>query len=170
MITRITLDDSAVQAVLQSMPASIGKAKNKAVANTTRYADKEAKRRMAKATGIKQTVFQRFRVKKRLRLGNGVVWLGYSDVKSGYVGKLSQAYKGAFAGPYYFESGFVAEMKSGHTAVFKRKGKSRLPIVEQVVKITAAEIVMQGLASDASKELERQVESQLQSIAQAVRR
>lgn len=68
----------------------------------------------------------------------GSVWIGTQPVKASYVGKVRQLKKGARSGAHFFERAFVASMKSGHAGIFKRLGKSRLPIREQSIKLNQA--------------------------------
>ncbi|MGR8932651.1 MAG: hypothetical protein ACU836_18685 [Gammaproteobacteria bacterium] len=178
----VSLDAKAVLGVLDALPGNIDKVTRSAIGATTTWAKKEGQKRLAASTGIKPSVFSQYRVKARRWIDNGVIWFGYNDVKSGYVGNLTQDSAGAWAEQYYFAGGFVAEMLSGHVGIFKRegakrlmtrgrfKGKKRQPIVEQVVKLNVAPIIVEGLAIDAQAELERRVVEKLTALNAGVRR
>lgn len=64
-------------------------------------------------------------------------------IKAARVGKPRQTKTGAKAGQHTYPGGFVATMPSGHTGIFKRKGGSRLPIAEQVIKMPDGESIAQ---------------------------
>lgn len=66
----------------------------------------------------------------------GVMSLGILPVRSGDIGKPRQSKAGARAGTYFWQGAFAARMPSGHQAVFKRRGRARLPIKETTVVIS----------------------------------
>ncbi len=49
-------------------------------------------------------------------------------IKAAKLGSMRQTKTGATVGKYMFHSAFVATMPRGYTSVFKRKGKTALPI------------------------------------------
>lgn len=100
----ITLTDSEVEALLGRLPQSIFRARQSAIAKTTTFAKRRLQQRMEAATGIRKTVFTRFRVKSKRKRDSGIIWFGYRDVKAGYVGKLAQDPAGAFAGEYFLRA------------------------------------------------------------------
>lgn len=66
-------------------------------------------------------------------------------------------------------SGFIATMASGHTGVFKRKGKTRLPIQEKFgpsigIVFKRANRLVQKVTADAYKNLEKNIDSQIRFI------
>ena len=155
MTFNVTLDSAEVQRVIDGLPSLIFRAQRSAIGDTTAWAKKELQNALAIKTGIPDYVFRRFRVKTRRDQERGIVWLGLNEVKAAYVGKLSQDATGAFAGQYYFPGGFIATMNSGHTGIFKRKGTSRLPLVEQAVNLDTGFEVAAEIASLAGPELRR---------------
>lgn len=76
---------------------------------------------------------------KSIRLkgaGGGVaLWYGLNDIPvSSFKGRVKQDAGGAWAGEFYHEGGFVGRSKHGKSkmTIFKRSGKKRLPIREQL--------------------------------------
>lgn len=64
------------------------------------------------------------------------LWFGVNPIEAGGIrGKPRSIQGGAAVGKYSFDGAFVATMKSGHTSIFKRRGKERLRIDEQEVDI-----------------------------------
>ena len=53
-------------------------------------------------------------------------------VKAHQMGHLRQTRTGAKAGKRHFKGAFVATMPTGHTGIYKRKGRKKLPIREVV--------------------------------------
>jgi hypothetical protein len=84
----------------------------------------------------------------------GQAWFGTLPVLASDVGKPRQTRLGARAGKHAFPGAFVATMPSGHIGIFKRRSASRLPIVEQVVQLSAAESAIEGVARQTSTRLE----------------
>lgn len=164
MAVTVTLDKAEVQRVIDALPQTIFKAQRSAISTTTTWAKKELQSRMIGKTGMPAKVFRQFRVKSRRDREKGVVWLGVKQVKAAYAGKMSQDVGGAFAGAYYFEGGFVAKMKSGHESIFKRLGKSRLPIAEQTVNIDIGLEVAEDVAIAAQAELRNRFAAKVREL------
>lgn len=165
----VRLDDQVVQQYLQTEgPRKVYNALRSAIRTTTTWAEKREDELMAAATQIPISVFKKVRIKKFILGGSsasafgaggspesGLVWSGYNPIKARFVGKMSQSDGGAWAGAYYFPGAFIAKTPNGLTAIFKRRGKSRPPIVEERVNIPQAEGVAQKVADEAQQELLR---------------
>lgn len=134
---------------LAAKPAQVERAERRAVNKTLKWAGGFVARTLShinriplktltRGGGTSQGVRVRFNLAKGFE-NSGSAWIGSNPVKASYVGKLRQLKKGARAGRHFFERAFVASMSTGHVGIFKRRGQSRLGIVEQVVPITAAE-------------------------------
>lgn len=168
---RIRFDDSEAQEFLRTHgPRKVHNALRSAIRTTTTWAEKRLDQQLAAETAIPISVFRRFRVKKKILGGSaasafggggqteqGRIWSGYNPIKARFAGKMSQSEGGAFAGQYYFPGAFIATMRrsSGLTAIWRRKGKGRLPIVEQTVNIPQAEAIAERVADEAGQEFMR---------------
>lgn len=88
---------------------------------------------LSKQTGIQQKL-----IRKRLQILKAgrktlkaMLKSNNQYIPARELGGLRQTAKGAKAGKFFYEGGFVSTMPStGQTSIFKRKGKSRLPIRE----------------------------------------
>jgi len=176
-LINVTLIDEGVQKVLDGLPKTIFAAQRSAISTTTTWAGKELRNRMRVRTGIPARVFRRFRVKTKRNRETGTVWIGLNRVKATYLGtessdketgkksyKLVQTKTGARAGKFFFEGGFVAAMNSGHAGIFKRKGQSRLPIVEQYVDIDLGFEVAEEVATQAQIELRNRFAAKVREL------
>lgn len=67
-----------------------------------------------------------------------VIWVGRNPIKAAYLGDLFQSDKGAGAGGYYWKGAFTAATRSGHSSIFYRLGRGRLPIEERRVPLSEA--------------------------------
>lgn len=70
--------------------------------------------------------------------GDVQIWYGLNDLPvSAFKGRVKQDTGGAWAGEFYHEGGFVRKSKYGRqrNTIFKRKGKGRLPVAEQLQAI-----------------------------------
>lgn len=119
-----------------------------------------ATRAIAAQKGIPARVI-RERVKVRranLQRVQARVWVGTYAVRVAELGALHQGKKGARAGRGKVIPGsFVATMASGHTGVFKRKGRPRLPIKEQTISLLpAAEIALNAAVAAGRRVIERE--------------
>ena len=65
------------------------------------------------------------------------LWYGLNDMPvSSFKGRPRQDVGGAWAGKFYHEGGFIGKaQKKNKLTIFKRQGKQRLPIVEQLQSI-----------------------------------
>lgn len=75
----------------------------------------------------------------------GIAWFGTNPIKAGYLGTPRRTAGGARVGQHVFPGSFVATMPSGHVGIFHRAGRARLPIVEEVVRLTAAPQAIDGI-------------------------
>ena len=149
----IVLQDSELRAALDALPQTIFKAQRSAIRTTATWTGKELRKRMRDRTGFPAKVFNKFRVKTKRNRETGTVWIGLNKVKASYVGKLSNDTKGAWAGDYYFEGGFIAKMRSGHVGIFKRINSDRSSIVEQSVELPFGFEVAEDVAQAAQEQL-----------------
>ncbi len=124
----------------RALPKQAERAEKRAVGKTTTKARSELVKDVARQNQITQKIIRRFRSARKISRSRltGIAWLGYRPIKASYVGKPRQTKRGVRVRRFFFEGAFVATMPSGHTGVFKRKGKERLPIVEQVIELQRA--------------------------------
>jgi hypothetical protein len=78
-----------------------------------------------------------------------------------FVGKLTQTQGGAKAGKKFFQNGFIATLRSGRTAIFKRVGNTR-KIETQKIEMENAGDELLSDASEVSIEFKRRFESKMQ--------
>jgi hypothetical protein len=164
MALLIQLIDDGVQQTLDALPQTIFRAQRSAIGTTTTWAKKTMQTRLIAKTGIAARVFRNFRVKSRRDRDTGIVWIGFNPVKASYVGKLKQDNGGAWAGQYYFKGGFVTTLRSGHTGIFKKSGRSRLPIAEQTVVLKAGFAIAEAVAHEAQIELRARFAAKLREL------
>lgn len=165
MIASLQLDTRQVENMVNAMPQQIFQASLFAVNKTAAFAQKRLQGEMATRADIPKTVWRRYRTAKRFNrsVATGTVWLGLNQIKAAYAGKMRQDAHGAWSGKRYFDGGFIATMKSGHTGIFKRTGVRGLrggkwwtQIEEQSVDVNLGFQVANEVATAASAELDRQ--------------
>lgn len=165
MIVSLQIDKSQVAAFIDVMPRQIFQASQFAVGKAAKFAQKRLQGEMATRADIPKNVWRRYRTAKRFnrQVASGVVWIGLNQVKAAYAGKIRQDAHGAWSGKRYFDGGFIATMKSGHTGIFKRTGvrgkrggKWWTQIEEQTVDVNLGFQVANEVADAASAELDRQ--------------
>jgi len=135
------------QKFLKSLPAQVNRAQRRSIIKTLKWGGSFVARTVAIQTGIPLKLLTKGGGKRdgvrvrysfpKLKEIKGTAWIGGSPIKAAYVGKLKQREDeaGARAGKYFFKGGFIARMKSGHTGIFKRVGKHRLPLREETVSL-----------------------------------
>lgn len=122
---------------LGATPKQVKLALSRALARTA------SKLRTLSAKGLKNELeLKRIRaLRKRLKsikLRKGVMegvqlWYGLNDMPvSWFKGRPRQDARGAWSGKFFHEGAFVGRLKNGELTIFKRKGKARLAIEEQL--------------------------------------
>jgi len=138
-------------------PGQIKRARKRAVKKTVKQITNKGRRAIAEEHHLPQKVLKksgnyRGRVLSRIYHGGsgGHIWFGNNPIKSGYIGRLRNApnHGGAFARDFYFKGGFIATMRSGHTGIFERDGRKRLPISEADVALDRADGLIRNLAQE----------------------
>ncbi|MFH1493744.1 MAG: phage tail protein [Pseudomonadota bacterium] len=164
----VAIDATDVLYQFGAMPAQAERATKRALTLTAKWIDTQGSRAIAKASGVPLKALKRGKGVGRVRIKSpsasalrASVWFGLMPVKAAYVGKLSQLKKGARAGKHVFPGGFVGRMPSGHIGIYLRKGKARLPIVEQSVKLEQAQTILEGVASEAGDVLQQKMAHEL---------
>ena len=149
----VQFDTREVDEFNRAMPREIFNAQRSAIRTTTTWAEKELEKRMADATQIPLKAFKVYRVKSRASDELGSVFFGFNPIQAKYLGKMEEVGSGAMAGSYFFQGGFIARMQNGNENIFKRKGKSRLPIESQFAKLPQSETITAAVADIAEQEL-----------------
>jgi hypothetical protein len=141
---------ASIQTALDERPAQAGRALVRAINKTLTWAVSQGLRAIARENDIPLKALRgrrrgRKRNASRRRL-TGTAWFGTLPVRASDVGAPRQTRAGARAGKHFFDRAFVARVTSGHIGIFKRAGHSRLPILEQVVRLQAADKAIEGVA------------------------
>lgn len=145
---------AAIQTELTARPHQASVALVRAINKTLNWARSQGLRSIAAEHGIPLKTLRGNKSERRRGRGivrsairtniTGWVWFGTRPIKASYLGTLRQQPLGAMAGKHSFPGGFVATMPTGHIGIFRRSGRSRLPIQEEVVRLEATQ---QALAS-----------------------
>lgn len=86
------------------------------------------------------------------------------------LGDMSLSPIGATAGNYIFRGAFVANMKSGHRGVFRRKGTSKLPIKEQYIMLDnyASKLIKTLIDEQSQAVFEKNFQHQIKRLTGAI--
>ena len=134
-----------IGATLNQVRYALHSALRRTEATLRKNATSELKRRLnlRAAVAIRKR-FRSLKVKSSIQMrssgankGEAGIWLGLNDLPvSDFKGRPADDPAGAFLNDYFFENGFVTKSKfKGKNTIFKRAGKSRLPIQEQTIDI-----------------------------------
>lgn len=118
--------------------AAFGRACSRTAATLRKMSSKGLKDELQlRAVGVLRKRLKSIRLRGS-KDGDVQIWYGLNDLPvSQFKGRVKQESGGAWAGKFYHEGGFVRKAKYGRqkNTIFKRKGKGRLPIVEQLQRI-----------------------------------
>ncbi|MFM5422209.1 hypothetical protein ACET8S_04985 [Aeromonas veronii] len=133
---------------LQASDKQIKFALSRALRRTEASLRKLSSKGLPKVLGLRVATALRKRLRSiKLRATPGsdgvALWYGLNPLPvSSFKGRVQQDDGGAWKKDYYFDDAFVAKSsKKGQNTIFKRKGKDRLPIVEQSITIEDAAFV-----------------------------
>ena len=165
-----------IQQMLRDVPAKMGLVISRSINRTTAGARADIAREIAGRVNMKQAAIKKGIIQKK---SNRNYWQGELDITSRRIPLIEfsagQTARGVTyridktGGRQLRESAFIATMASGHTGVFRRKAKGRLPIVE--LRGPSVGIVFEGAAgltrrieALAYKKLEQNIDSQVRYI------
>lgn len=169
---RVSLDDSAFQRFTTDFPRAVYNATRSAHRSTATFIKKEIENTLSEKYEIPLKTLKKYRVTSKQRDFFSAVTTGWnpipakSSADNSFIGKLAQEHGGAWAGAYYFEKGFIATLRSGRTAIFKRVGNTRLPIKTQTININESPNVVNEMGILAGVEFKRRFELKMQEYIQ----
>lgn len=147
---------------LGALPEDSRKAERRAIRRTLQFARSRMLKRASQESAITQKSLRQAR--RSFYSWNdegGEAWLGTLDMKAGFVGRVSQQKKGAKVGQHKFPGAFTAHLYGRHS-IFKRKGRSRFPVIEQTIPVEVDEGFMSILRYQADQRLLEQYISDLE--------
>lgn len=156
--------DQLERALLAS-PRDVQRAERRSLKRTITWVRKQMLREGSREFRVPQARLKEARRSTVSTADDGArAWLGMSPIRTGYLGAPRQQKRGARVGKHSFPGAFVASRDSGYTGIFTRRGKSRLPIEEQVVKAEhgITDSFMRWLADNADQRLLREFTQNLE--------
>ena len=151
---------ASVQAALRERPEQAGRAMVRTINKTLTWVRSQLSRRVAKESGLPvKPIRNRIRIKRASRRSvAGHAWLGINPIPAIYAVRNPRPgppYRGlgVRAGKTFFRSAFIYPVY-GVLNVFKRTGKSRLPVKRQDIELVGAERVFDAIGLDADERFE----------------
>lgn len=144
MLIRVGLEGTkAVLNAYAGLPAQIARAQRRTIRKGTQFAARQTIRQLAAAHGIPQRVL---RQRRRVTASpdKGFVFIGVLPIALIHLA-ARQNKKGVRAGGQQYDHAFISQMPSSHTGVFRRKGRSRLPIRELVLQLNQSVAVVENV-------------------------
>jgi len=162
MSVSITVDpkqQAAIAAALNAQPAMAQRALVRTINKVLNSVRSQGLRAIARTHDIPYSALRKRRRAAVVRASRqdltGRAWFGTVPVKASYLGKPRQSRLGAKVGRHKFDGAFVATTPTGHVGIFKRAGRSRLPIEEQVVKLSAARAALSPVEAGVADQVEK---------------
>lgn len=152
-----------------AIEAKIQRAQRSATQTTTTWADKLIKEKLIRLNpDIPQSVIKKYRVFKKMRGGRGGeygdILTGFNPVKAKFAGKIEVAEDGVFAGRFFFQKAFyaaIAHNTNREPSIYKRKGRSRFPVVEQKVEVLHVPELIESLLPVIAAEMKLRFETKM---------
>jgi hypothetical protein len=119
-------DLAELEAQLMASVPQVNRAIDRALKKTARWLETHSKRELGTALQVPQRVFKtrffrHFSTKNGKRSVN--VWFGLDSMRSIDLGNPRQTAQGVKVGKHLFSGAFIANMKSGHTGIFRRSNE-----------------------------------------------
>lgn len=157
---------------IKALPDQVNRASLFAINRTAEWLKSSAAREISAEKRVKlKVILDRIKIlkanKKQLSANiNANMWA----LKGKDLGNMTQSSFGATAGSHLFKRAFVANMKSGHRGVFRRKGKERLPIKEQYVMLDnyASKLIANLIDQESPAVFEKHFGHQIKKITGAI--
>ncbi|APR98965.1 phage tail protein [Wolbachia endosymbiont of Folsomia candida] len=141
----------------------------KALNKTALWLKAQAAKEISKEKQIKLTVMRkRLRIiKARASTLEVLVKANLYAVSASSLGSMRQTKMGAKAGKYMFDNAFIATMPEGHRGVFKREGRTALPIKEVKLPLEpeASRIISELVIHEVEAVFEKFLQRELNYIA-----
>lgn len=132
-LDRIALDLAATE-------KEVSRALNSTLSKIGRWLRGRAVSGLSKELGIKREILRQRRLKMRpiiksAKGGHISIFFGLDPISYVYLGTPVKTARGVQIGKHYIEGGFVAKAPNGKLMVFKREGRTRLPIKKQSLDV-----------------------------------
>lgn len=148
---RVEVDNiEGVKVALENWPRQARWALRSSINKNVRWTSRQGLRDIARAHEIPLRVLSRrrraaYRLARAYTLA-GSAWFGTASIAASYLGVPRQTKAGARVRNKFFPGAFVATMPTGHVGIFRRAGKSRLPITQERVKLDSSLGVLRRLS------------------------
>ena len=141
----------------------------RAINKTALWVQAQSAREISKQKKILlKLVRQRLKVIKSSRQAlKAFIIANFYGIKATKLGSPRQDSIGSSVGAHKFPGAFVAKMpKTGHVGIFKRKGRSRLPIQEQYVELNpeATEIIEKNIENEARQVFQKYFDHEFEYV------
>ncbi len=158
-------DQDLISRQLALTQHSIQKAEARAVNKTARWLRTQVLRQVSRAVRIPQKALKsRFLIPKKANRTEtrATFWAGMYGIDPLWLGAGRRTKTGYRVGRRQFVGGFRATMRSGHTGVFRREGRERLPIIQEYITInTETEEAVRRLIPRAEHELIKKLKQEI---------
>jgi hypothetical protein len=174
LIVKPSPDLAAWQRALTATEAQLSIAATRALNKTARWARTQVASQTAKALSIKVGPVRAGLVLVRATRSQPQSVVGLSAkagaIKAKHLGSATQNATGVRVGQRQFDHAFLATMPQGHQGVFRRRGKTRLPIQEVHIVVTGKmQDIMEELSNGpAMHQFQRIFERELRFLLRAV--
>ncbi|WP_341808891.1 phage tail protein [Wolbachia endosymbiont (group E) of Neria commutata] len=154
---------------IDSQESKVRLAAVRALNKTALWLKSQAAKEISKEKQIKLTVMRkRLRIiKARASTLEVIIKANLYDVKAHLLGNIKQTSTGSKAGKHMFTNAFIATMPKGHRGIFKRKGKTALPIQEVKLPLEpeASKIIKELVIHEVEAVFEKFFQRELNYIA-----
>lgn len=131
----------SIAASFKATPAQVDKALGAALRKMANWLRAQSIKGLSKELRVRQGILRgrlrTFRLDRRGDEQGMKLWYGLDPVSYARLGAPRQTAAGVKVAGHFIAGAFVARQKNGALAVFKRKGRARLPLVKQYLDIVA---------------------------------
>jgi hypothetical protein len=138
----VQIDTTEIEKKFDFLTVEMDTAAKRAAIRTREWLRTQVTREIASTTGVPRKA-----LKERVRRGSkendgawysdgqAVLWIGLQDIPAHYLGKPRQTKKGVRVRKHFFDKAFTVSIGEQAPKVWKRAGKSRLPIIKMTVPV-----------------------------------
>jgi hypothetical protein len=143
-LVNLEFDTEGLERIASSFratPAQLDKALDAALRKMANWLRAQSIKGLSKELRVQQKILRgrlkTFRLARRGAEQGMKVWYGLDPISYARLGTPRQTGAGVRVAGHFVEGAFVARQKNGALAVFKRKGRGRMPLVKQYLEIVA---------------------------------
>lgn len=162
----LEVNTAHIERLFGLLPELMAQASRRAAARTRDWLATQLRRELGKVEKL-PALATKNRFFRKGGQTHAMLWIGLNPVFADKAGPAVMTSKGVRAGRRVFEGAFLAHVKTGHTGIYVRKGKERLPILKVTIPVDESmEAILPKFEAGALRMFEDRLEHEISYLLQ----